>query len=57
MLLQDGRREARRGPAGELVLLDDQDRARWNQARIAEGTRVLERALSRRAAGPYQLQA
>jgi len=57
MLLQDGRREARRGPNGELVLLDDQDRARWNQARIAEGTRVLERALSRRAAGPYQLQA
>ena len=55
MLLQDGRREARRGPNGELVLLDDQDRARWNQARIAEGTRVLERALL--AAGSRPLSA
>jgi len=57
MLLQDARREARRGPDGELVLLEDQDRARWNRGRIEEGTRLLERALSRRAPGTYQLQA
>jgi RNA polymerase sigma-70 factor (ECF subfamily) len=57
MLLQDARREARRGANGGLVLLEDQDRSRWNRTRIEEGTRVLERALSRRAPGPYQLQA
>ena len=57
MLLQDARREARRGSNGALVLLADQDRARWNQARIGEGRRMLERALSHRAPGPYQLQA
>ena len=57
MLLHDSRRETRTGPAGDLVLLEDQDRARWDQARIAEGKRVLERALAFRRAGPYQLQA
>ena len=57
MLFQDSRREARTGAEGELILLEDQDRERWNQARIAEGERVLERALSRRRPGPYQLQA
>jgi RNA polymerase sigma-70 factor, ECF subfamily len=57
MLLHDARREARVGPDGEIVLLDDQDRSRWNQDRIDEGTRVLERALSYRQAGSYQLQA
>jgi RNA polymerase sigma-70 factor, ECF subfamily len=57
MLLQDSRRAARVGPDGELVLLEDQDRALWNPDRIEEGLRVLERALSLRRAGPYQLQA
>jgi RNA polymerase sigma-70 factor, ECF subfamily len=57
MLLQDSRREARTGPGGELVLLEDQDRSRWDTARIAEGLRVLDRALSFRQPGPYQVQA
>ena len=57
MLLQDSRRAARVGADGELVLLEDQDRSLWNRDRIAEGQRVLERALSLRQVGPYQLQA
>jgi RNA polymerase sigma-70 factor (ECF subfamily) len=57
MLFQDSRRRARVGPDGELVLLEDQDRALWNEERIAEGLRVLERAASFRRAGPYVLQA
>jgi RNA polymerase sigma-70 factor (ECF subfamily) len=57
LLLQDSRREARTGPDGELVLLEHQDRSLWNQPRIAEGRRVLERAAAFRRAGPYQLQA
>jgi RNA polymerase sigma-70 factor (ECF subfamily) len=57
MLLHDARREARTAPDGSLVLLEDQDRSRWSPQRIAEGTRVLERALSLRRPGRYQLQA
>jgi RNA polymerase sigma-70 factor, ECF subfamily len=57
MLLQDSRRQARTGPDGELVLLEEQDRALWNRARIDEGLRVLDHALALRAPGPYQLQA
>ena len=57
MLLHDARREARTTADGSLVLLEDQDRSRWSPERIAEGTRVLERALSRRRPGRYQLQA
>ena len=57
MLLHDARREARIGADGEIVLLADQDRTRWNRDRIDEGTRVLERALSHRRPGAYQLQA
>jgi RNA polymerase sigma-70 factor (ECF subfamily) len=57
MLLHDARRDARTGPGGELVLLEEQDRSLWNRARIDEGRRVLERALSLRRPGPYQLQA
>jgi RNA polymerase sigma-70 factor, ECF subfamily len=57
MLLHDSRRDARVDAAGELVLLEDQDRSRWNRDHIAEGLRVLERALSRRRVGAYQLQA
>jgi RNA polymerase sigma-70 factor, ECF subfamily len=57
MLLHDARREARLASDGSIVLLADQDRSRWNRARIDEGTRMLERALSYRRPGPYQLQA
>jgi RNA polymerase sigma-70 factor, ECF subfamily len=57
MLLQDSRRAARVGPDGELVLLEDQDRALWNVDRIDEGLRVLDRAVSLRQAGPHVLQA
>jgi RNA polymerase sigma-70 factor (ECF subfamily) len=57
MLLQDSRRAARVSPDGELVLLADQDRSLWDAKRIAEGLRMLERAVSLRRAGPYQLQA
>ena len=54
MLLQDSRRDARVDAAGDLVLLADQDRSRWDRARITEGLAVLSRARSR---GPYVLQA
>jgi RNA polymerase sigma-70 factor, ECF subfamily len=57
MLLHDSRREARTGGDGELVLLEEQDRGRWNRAQIEEGKRLLERALSFRRPGAYQLQA
>ena len=57
MLLHDARREARVGPDGELVLLDDQDRARWDAGRIAEGRALVAGALAGRRPGPYQLQA
>ena len=57
MLLQDSRRAARVGADGELVLLEDQDRSLWDRRRIDEGLRMLERAVSLRRAGPYQLQA
>ncbi|TAJ24526.1 MAG: RNA polymerase sigma factor [Planctomycetota bacterium] len=57
LLLTDARRSARTGPAGELVPLDEQDRALWDRAAITEGESVLERALARGAVGPYQIQA
>jgi RNA polymerase sigma-70 factor, ECF subfamily len=57
MLLQDSRRAARVGADGEIVLLDDQDRTLWDSARIEEGLHVLDRAVSLRRRGPYQLQA
>ncbi len=57
LLLQDSRRDARVTAAGELVLLADQDRALWDEARIDEGLRALERALRMRRPGPYQVQA
>jgi RNA polymerase sigma-70 factor (ECF subfamily) len=56
-LFQDSRREARLDAQGELVLLEEQDRSLWDRGRIAEGHRLLERALSFRQVGPYQLQA
>ncbi len=57
MLLQDSRRTARVDADGELVLLEDQDRSLWDRARIDEGLRMLEHAVSLRRSGPYQLQA
>jgi RNA polymerase sigma-70 factor (ECF subfamily) len=57
LLLTDARRAARTDDAGELVLLEDQDRGRWDRAMIAEGESVLEAALRRGRPGPYQLHA
>jgi len=57
MLLQDSRRDARVAGAGELVLLEEQDRSLWDGTKIDEGLRVLERAIALRRPGPYQLQA
>jgi RNA polymerase sigma-70 factor (ECF subfamily) len=57
MLLHDARRAARVSSSGELVLLDEQDRARWNREQIAEGCGLVERALTSRRFGPYTLQA
>ena len=57
MLLHDSRREARVDAAGELVLLEDQDRSRWDAAEIAEGSALVERALAHGGDGPYALQA
>ncbi len=56
MLFHDSRREARTS-GDDLVLLEDQDRTLWDDERIKEGRRLLERAASMRRAGPYQLQA
>jgi RNA polymerase sigma-70 factor (ECF subfamily) len=57
MLLHESRRAARTSPSGELILLDDQDRSRWNRDQIAEGSALVERALGMRRLGPYAIQA
>jgi len=57
MLLHDARRAARVSAGGEMVLLDDQDRARWDRGEIGEGTQLLGRALRMGRPGPYQVQA
>ena len=57
MLLHDARRATRLDPAGNLVTLEDQDRARWDTGQISEGVAVLEPALRRGQPGPYQVQA
>jgi RNA polymerase sigma-70 factor (ECF subfamily) len=57
MLLHESRRAARTSPSGELILLDEQDRALWNRNQISEGTRLVEQALASRRAGPYTIQA
>ena len=57
MLLTDARRPAREGAGGELVLLEDQDRSRWDAAEVSEGRALVERALRAGRVGPYQLQA
>jgi RNA polymerase sigma-70 factor, ECF subfamily len=56
MLLHDSRRETR-AANGQLILLEDQDRSRWDRAKIDEGRRLLDRALRMRRPGPYQVQA
>jgi RNA polymerase sigma-70 factor (ECF subfamily) len=57
MLLHESRREARTTVEGELVLLEDQDRSRWNGALIAEGAALAERALRTGRPGPFAVQA
>ena len=57
MLLHESRRDARSSPEGELILLDDQDRSRWNRDQIAEGLALVQQALSSRRFGPFTLQA
>ena len=57
MLLHESRRAARTSPSGDLILLDEQDRSRWNREQIAEGIALVERALSSRRPGPYSIQA
>jgi RNA polymerase sigma-70 factor, ECF subfamily len=57
MLLQDSRREARVGPDGELVLLEDQDRSLWDRREVETGLGLLERAARLGPPGPYVLQA
>jgi RNA polymerase sigma-70 factor (ECF subfamily) len=57
MLLHDARREARVDPRGDLVLLEDQDRDRWDADRMDEGRALVGRALRLGRAGPYQIQA
>ncbi|MGH7293536.1 MAG: RNA polymerase sigma factor, partial [Polyangiaceae bacterium] len=56
MLLHDSRRETRAGDDGALVLLEDQDRTRWNRLQIEEGARLVETALRMRRPGSYQVQ-
>ncbi len=57
MLLHDARRGARVDVRGEIVLLEDQDRALWNHAEIREGIALLDRAMELHTPGPYQIQA
>jgi RNA polymerase sigma-70 factor, ECF subfamily len=57
MLLHHSRRKARVGTAGELILLEDQDRARWDHAMIDEGLASLDAAMEARRPGSYQVQA
>jgi RNA polymerase sigma-70 factor (ECF subfamily) len=57
MLLTESRRPARTTPGGDLVLLADQDRSRWDGALIAEGQAIVRECLRRDRPGPYQVQA
>ncbi len=57
MLLQESRRAARTSPAGELILLENQDRSLWNREQIAQGVALVEKALNSRRFGSYTLQA
>jgi RNA polymerase sigma-70 factor, ECF subfamily len=57
MLLHHSRREARAGPGGEFVLLEGQDRSKWDRRIIDEGRALLGRAMRMSVPGPYQVQA
>jgi RNA polymerase sigma-70 factor (ECF subfamily) len=57
MLLHDSRRDTRLSPAGDLVLLEEQDRSLWDSAKIQEGMAILDEAIALRNPGPYQVQA
>jgi RNA polymerase sigma-70 factor (ECF subfamily) len=57
MLLVESRRASRTTPDGDLVLLADQDRSRWDRDQVAEGQAIVRRCLRRNQPGPYQLQA
>jgi RNA polymerase sigma-70 factor, ECF subfamily len=57
MLLQESRRTARTSSTGDLILLEDQDRSRWNQSQIAEGRELVTRSLSSPQVGSYAIQA
>lgn len=56
MLLHDSRRDARIGPSGETVLLEEQDRSKWHQDKIGEGLALVESALREAPPGPYSVQ-
>lgn len=57
MLLHESRRLSRTSPDGDLVLLDEQDRTRWNRDYIDEGLALIDRALSSQEVGPFTIQA
>ena len=57
LLLQHARAEARFDADGGLILLEDQDRSRWNQKMIVEGLALIDKAMRHRQSGPYQIQA
>ena len=57
MLLHDARHDTRVGAGGELVPLEEQDRSRWDRAKITEGLAALDGAIAMRRRGPYQVQA
>src|SRR5215475_10775529 len=57
LLLQHARADARFDADGALILLDDQDRSKWNQKLIVEGLALIDKAMRHRRSGPYQIQA
>ncbi len=57
LLLQDSRRAARVSASGDVVLLEEQDRSRWDRDQIAEGSELVQRSLSMGEVGPYSIQA
>jgi RNA polymerase sigma-70 factor (ECF subfamily) len=57
MLLQESRRVARMSAAGDLILLEDQDRSLWNRDQIAEGRTLVQQSLASQRVGPYTVQA
>jgi RNA polymerase sigma-70 factor (ECF subfamily) len=57
LLLQDARKAARLAPAGDIVLLADQDRSRWDRAQIAEGTALVQRAFATQPVSAYTIEA